>query len=152
MITWGSYHSGNILLSREAGVGVGWPKVYARQGFGWVRIQGEACQDNRQSSDLLSINWISQFHPEKWKCQHVHTRSHCDPFSAQQIFLLWSIKSALCGDTPTDRISTLGGTLQDPTVQTASPLGAHNGSSQERALTNPLGEKTNLFNIDIAFL
>lgn len=73
------------------------------------------------------------------------------PISVQQNFLLWSIKSALCGGTPTERISSLGGTLRDPTVQTASPFGAHNGPSQERALTNHLGGKTNLFNTDIAF-
>lgn len=73
------------------------------------------------------------------------------PISVQHNFLLWSIKSALCEGTPTDRISPLKGTLKNPTVQTTSPLGAHNGPSQDRALTNIFWGKTNLFNIDIAF-
>lgn len=75
------------------------------------------------TSAFLAINQISQFHTEKWKCQHVYTGSHCDPFTAQWNFLLWSIKSALCRATPVYRMSVLGGRFTDPTVHTASFLG-----------------------------
>lgn len=115
-----------------------------------MRTQGEACRHNRHTSTSLAIEQISQFHPEKGPCQHVHPRSHCDPFTAQRNCLLWSIKSALCGGTPVYRMSPVGGRFRDPTVQTASPPGIHSGPSQERTSTSLLVGK-NLFHLDTAF-
>lgn len=110
----------------------------ARQGLGQVRMQAEARQGYRLPPASLAIDQISQFCTGQWKCQHVHTQSHCDPFTAQQNFLLWSSKSAPSVGTAVYRKSALGRSLREPTEHTAPLSGVHNGPSQERPLISYL--------------
>jgi hypothetical protein len=110
MVTWGSWHSTMASESwswGEARVARGLCQAgpQARKGLGRGR------SGVRHTSTVLAIDPVSQFQSEKWKRQHMHTLSHWDPFTAQQNFSLWSVKSVLCRVTPVDRMSAPGGSL-----------------------------------------